>query len=79
MPGDSVYMGIEYDQEYVDMLNKRFSNNRVKFIQADVKDLPALIEASGWKNIDVIISALPYKPFTEHPYLLQYIQDYLEK
>lgn len=79
MKAESEYIWIEYDQEYVDILKNRFPTSRAKFIQADVKDLSDLIETSGVKNIDVIISALPYKPFIEHPYLLQYIQWHLEK
>jgi len=79
MSPNAEYRWIERDAGYVGLLQKKYGNQQTKFLHADAKDLLACVKKEGREKIDVIVSALPYQPFIQYPYLLDYFNDALHQ
>jgi phospholipid N-methyltransferase len=79
MSASATYYGIEYDAEFVELLQERFVRQQASFIQGNVKDLAALIKKHNIPFPDVIISTLPNNVFEEYPHLVNEFAWYLEK
>lgn len=58
MEDPSLYLGIEQDQEYVDVLRERFP--RMNFVCGSAEDSIAHLEDLGLEEVDLIASELPF-------------------
>lgn len=79
MPLWARYFGIEYETEFMKMLQKKFTHKHWMFIQWNVKDLALIIKKHNIPHPDVIISTLPNSVFEQYPHLVNELSWYLEK
>jgi phospholipid N-methyltransferase len=79
MPTSATYYGIEYDKEFMTLLNERFPKTQGTFIQGNVKDLATIITKNNIPCPDVIISTLPNSVFEQYPHLVNELAAYIEK
>lgn len=75
MDDPSLYVGIERDPEYVDLLQRRFPE--MTFVEGSAADMVEHLEAAGFEGADVIISALPFSTLPQH--VMAEIYDGLEE
>lgn len=77
MPSGAQYFGIEYEAEFMKMLQKKFAHKHWTFIQGNVKDLAVIIKKHNIPHPDVIISTLPNSVFELYPHLVNELSAYL--
>jgi phospholipid N-methyltransferase len=56
----TTFIAIERDKDFAKILQQRFSEHKnVHIVQADVRDLDAVLKSRGIKHVDAFISGLP--------------------
>jgi phospholipid N-methyltransferase len=79
LPAGANYYGIEYDDEFMSMLQQKFTIPQVTFIQGNVKDLLKIMQDNAIPVPQVIISTLPNQVFEQYPHLIADLQIYLDQ
>ena len=79
MPASASYYGIEYDKEFMKLLQERFSKDQWTFIQGNIKDFATIMTSNAIPFPDVIISTLPNSVFETYPHLVDELAVYLAK
>lgn len=79
MGNDCLYYGIEFDSDYVEILNKKYNQKNVSFIQWDVGNIKNILKDNKIDNIDIIISTLPFNVLRDSPQLISFIQESTKK
>jgi len=73
------YYGIEYDIDFISLLENRFPAQRGQFLQGNVKDLTAIMSKNSIPTPDLIISTLPNSVFEQYPHLVGELAVFLEQ
>lgn len=79
MPTSARYYGIEYDKEFIAVLEERFPSHVWDFMQWNVKDLATLMSLHQIPRPDVIVSTLPNSVFEAYPHLVNELEGYLKQ
>lgn len=74
MSSSASYYGIEYEWEYISLLQERFQKTW-SFIHGDVKNLKKILSNHNIANPDLIVSSLSNSFYTQHPWTLQILKD----
>jgi phospholipid N-methyltransferase len=74
MEAPQLYVGIERDSEYVDVLHRRFPE--MTFVEGSAADMVEHVDSAGFEGVDAIISALPFSTLPQH--VMAQIYDGLE-
>jgi len=62
LPDDSSLIAIERNDNFVKTL-KKIDNKKLHVVHGDVKDVDAIVHKEGFKEIDVIVSGIPFSFF----------------
>lgn len=73
------YYGIEYDAEFIALLEERFPAQSGQFLQGNVKDLSSIMQKNAIPFPDLIISTLPNSVFEQYPHLVNELEVFLKK
>ncbi len=79
MGNDCLYYGIEFDSDYIKILQEKYPKKNVSFIQWDVGNIKNILKDNKIDHVDIIISTLPFNVLRDSPQLISFIQESTKK